>query len=103
MTDPMDSSLREARLQGRAEGLATGALAIALLAFVNLLGAEKGLLALVLGLVALRGAGAGAGPARTRARIAVCLGALQLVTVALVVLLFREEIGQLLALLAKLG
>lgn len=101
MTDPMDSSLREARLQGRAEGLATGALAIALLAFVNLLGAEKGLLALVLGLVALRGAGTG--PARRRARIAVCLGALQLVTVALVVLLFREEIGQLLALLAKLG
>lgn len=101
MTDPMDSSLREARLQGRAEGLATGALAIALLAFVNLLGAEKGLLALVLGLVALRGAGAGT--ARRRARIAICLGALQLVTVALVVLLFREEIGQLLALLAKLG
>lgn len=101
MTDPMDSSLREARLQGRAEGLATGALAIALLAFVNLLGAEKGLLALVLGLVALRGAGAG--PARRRARIAIGLGALQLVTVALVVLLFREEIGQLLALLAKLG
>ncbi|GEM_PF-1399218 len=101
MTEPADTPPRDARALGRAEGLAGAALAIALLAFVNLLGAEKGLLALVLGFVALRGAAGGR--ARTWARIAIGLGALQLVTVALVVLLFREEIGQLLALLAKLG
>ncbi|MCW2365839.1 hypothetical protein M2341_001286 [Sphingobium sp. B7D2B] len=56
MTARDTSDVQTAHALGRKEGLATAALAIGLLSFVNLLGAEKGLLALVLGVAGLSGA-----------------------------------------------
>lgn len=93
------SDSRAAYALGRKHGLATAALALSLISFVNLIGAEKGLLALVLGIIALSGGQA----TRSRARIAIGLAVLQLCTILVVILLFRDQIAQLLALLSKLG
>jgi len=87
--------------RGRSEGLALAAMAVGITAFINLLGAEKGILAIALGVMALRGQRAF--PGRRRARFAVVLGAIQLATVGVVLVLFREELGELLALLQTLG
>jgi hypothetical protein len=86
---------------GRREGLAIAALALGLVAFLNLLGAEKSLLALVLAGLAL--SGGGAGRARRRAWLAIGLAALHLVTIAVVLVVFRDKLGELLGLLRTLG
>lgn len=87
--------------RGRSQGLATAAVAIGAVAFINLFGAEKGILAAALGLIAMRSDGSRS--ARRRAGLAIGLGGVQLVTVAVVLVLFREELAQLLALLRTLG
>lgn len=96
-----DDPGRAALLQGRREGLATAALAAACLAFVNLLGAEKALLALTLAGLAVRGLPPGA--ARGRALAAVGLSAVYLATVVTVLILFRHELADLIRLLKDLG
>lgn len=96
-SDTLD--VQTAHALGRREGFATAALAIGLLSFVNLLGVEKGLLALVLGIAALSGTRIAA----RRARVAIGLGVLQLCSIALVLILFHEKLGELIALLTKLG
>ena len=55
-----------ARRRGRSEGMATAALALGAVAFLNLLGAEKGILAIVLAVLSLRSAPAGPPPWRAR-------------------------------------
>jgi hypothetical protein len=86
---------------GRREGLAIAALALGLVSFLNLLGAEKSLLALVLAAVTL--SGGCAGRARRRAWIAIGLAALHIVTIAVVLIVFQDKLGQLLGLLRTLG
>lgn len=98
---PMIDGEMAAWRQGRAEGLAFAALALAVVAFFNLLGAEKGILAVVLGVLARRQALWN--PARRRSGIAIALGALQLGTVATVLVLFRDKLGQLVDLLKTLS
>lgn len=85
---------------GRSAGLATAALALSIAAFLNLLGFEKSLLAVTLAFLALR---SGAAVARGRAMAALGIAAIHLVTVAAVLLLFREELGKLLAALQALS
>jgi hypothetical protein len=99
--DTDDMPAAQALAQGRREGLATAALAMGLLAFVNLLGLEKGLLTLVLGWLALRGPIPA--PARRKATIAIALALLQLATVALVLAVFHDKLVELLRLLHQLG
>ena len=55
-----------ARRRGRSEGLATAALAVGAVAFLNLLGVEKGILAIVLAVLSLRNAPAGPPPRRAQ-------------------------------------
>ena len=102
-TESMDTpgNLVWARAQGRKEGFAIAALALGLLCFVNLLGAEKGLLALVLGWLALKDPASAS--ARRNAKIAIGLALLQIATIALVLILFHDKFAQLIALLHKLG
>lgn len=97
LSDVNDAALR----QGRGEGLALAAVALAIVAFINLLGAEKAMLAMVLAVMARQHATSTI--ARRRSRIAIALGALQLGTVAVVLVLFRDRLGQLIDLLKTLG
>jgi len=90
-----------ARLHGRREGLAVAALALGLVSFLNLLGAEKAILALVLGFAGLSGA---TDPhVRTRAFLAIGLGIAYLVTIVVVLVMFREQLRELIGLLHTLG
>ncbi len=90
-----------ALLQGRREGMATAALAAGCVAFVNLLGAEKALLAVTLAVLALGGLSAGA--ARGRALAALGLGAAYVATLVTVLILYHEKLGHLLQLLKDLA
>jgi len=87
--------------RGRSEAYATSALILSLVSFVNLLGAEKSILAIVLAAYALRGTAAQA--ARKRGWIAIAIAALHVITILLVVVLLRDELTQLLDLLRQLG
>jgi hypothetical protein len=98
---PMTETELAALHQGRGEGLALAALSVGIVAFINLVGAEKGILAVVLGVLATRRAVSS--PTRRRGRIAVILGVVQLVTVVGVLIVFREKIAQLLDLLRTLS
>jgi hypothetical protein len=81
--------------------MATAALALGAVAFLNLLGVEKGILAIVLAVLSLRGLPGG--PPPRRAHIAIALGVVQLATVVTVLVLFHEKLRQLIELLRTLG
>jgi hypothetical protein len=87
--------------QGWRSGVALGALAFSVCAFINLLGAEKSIPAVVLALVAIRGAQAGA--ARIRAMAALAIAVVHLALVAVVLVVFHDKLAQLLGLLQSLG
>jgi hypothetical protein len=96
-----DDPRRAALLQGRREGLATPALAAGCVAFINLLGAEKALLAVTLAGLAL--GGLPAGTARGRALAALGLSAVYLATLITVLILYHDKLAYLLKLLKDLG
>lgn len=91
----------QARSRGRREGLALAALSLSLISFLNLLGVEKSILAIVLAAAAL--AGPKDEPGRRRSFIALGLSALHVVTIVVVLIMFREQLGELLRLLSKLS
>jgi hypothetical protein len=87
--------------RGRREGYATAALALSAVSFTHLLGAEKALLAILLAVMALRG---GRSPvARSRGWAAIAIAGVYIVTLLTVLVLFRDELGQLIQLLKTLG
>ncbi|HEY5103352.1 MAG TPA: hypothetical protein VII70_11265 [Steroidobacteraceae bacterium] len=106
MSDPSFSPaadpVQAAYQQGRRIGLATGALAIGCVAYINLLGVEKSILAAVLAVTALRGAARGSQLLR-RSRAALALAAAHLAMSAAVLVIFRDKLPQLAQLLQKLG
>ena len=87
--------------QGWQAGLALGALAVAVTAFINLLSVEKSILAIVLALIAI--GGAGAGRARSRGRLALAIAAVHLVVVAGALFLFHDKLERLVHLLQSLA
>jgi hypothetical protein len=91
---PEDAAYRA----GRRDGLALGALALALVAFVNLLSVEKSILAVVLALLALKGA-----PQSRRARWALAVAGLHIVIWIVAMIVFHDKLAQLLKLLQHLG
>jgi hypothetical protein len=95
--DPQQAAL----LRGRLEGLATAALAAGCVAFINLLGAEKALLAVTLAGLAL--SGLPAGRARGRALAAMALGVLYVATIVTVLVLYHEKLAHLVQFLKDLG
>ena len=90
-----------ARSLGRTEGLATAALALSLVSFVNLLGAEKALLAIVLAALAL--GRAGVSRARSRSLLAIGFSLAYLLTIGVVLVTFHDKLAHLLKLLHDLG
>lgn len=97
----LQTDLAEARDVGRRQGLAVAALAVALVSFLNLLGAEKSILAIVLAIAAMSGTQSPV--LRRRSLAAIGLAVLHLVTIGIVLLLFRDELGQLLEMLRQLS
>ena len=88
--------------QGRQTGLAIGALAISIVAFISLLGLEKAILAAVLGVVSLRGLAAGS-PGRRYATAAVAIAIVYAITFAIVLGLFHDKLAELVRLMQQLG
>jgi hypothetical protein len=88
--------------EGRRTGLAIAALAASIVAFINLLGMEKGILAVVLSVLALRGA-APATRARRLALAALGIAFLYVLTFVIVLILFHEKLGELIRMLQQLG
>lgn len=76
---------------GRRAGLATAAMAVSLVAFISLLGAEKAILAIVLGYHALRGAPPGTA-GRRLAGTAITVASIFLVSMIVVLIVFRNEL-----------
>jgi hypothetical protein len=101
ISDTAPTDVAAAYDDGRRAGLALGALALAIVAFVNLLSIEKSILAAVLAIVALRGAHRGL--AVTRGRLALGLAAAHLFLAAILFTLLRDKLVELFRLLNALG
>ena len=80
--------------RGRRVGLAAAALALAVIAYVNLLGIEKSLLAVVLAAVALKGVSLSR-IVQTRTRIALALAALHAIAVVVIVVMYGDKLALL--------
>ena len=78
-----------------------GALAVSCVAFVNMLGAEKALLAITLAVLAL--SGLAGGRRRGWAYGAIGLGVLYLGTLAVLIAIYHDKFAQLIRLLKDLG
>ena len=100
-TNGTPAEVIQARDDGRRQGLAIAALAVGLISFLNLLGAEKSILAIVLGVIAMSGSSSRL--VRQRSFIAIGLALLQIVTTGVVLLLYQDELGQMVKLLSKLS
>jgi hypothetical protein len=100
--DPPVDPVQAAYASGRRHGLAIGALAMSIVAFISLLGVEKAILAFSLALLARRGAGQGA-PARRLTTWAIALNALYGALFVLLVALYWRQFGELLQALQRLG
>jgi|HubBroStandDraft_1064217.scaffolds.fasta_scaffold237430_2 hypothetical protein len=99
--DATPTELSIAYDDGRRAGLALGALALAVVAFVNLLSIEKSILAAVLAIIAMRGSRGGA--AISRGRLALGIAALHLAIATIAFALLRDQLAQLFHLLQTLG
>ncbi len=87
---------------GRGMGLAAAALALGAVSFLTLLGAEKAILAIVLGLLALRDA-APATAARKLATGAIALAGVFLVTLVVLLAIYWQDAVELVQQLQKLS
>ena len=92
---PEPTVLEDAHAQafeaGRRAGLATAAMALSLVAFLSLLGAEKALLAIALALLARRGSQAGSAGSRL-ATAAIGISSVFLVSIAFILIVFWKEL-----------
>ncbi len=94
--------MTDAFCAGRRVGFGISALVLSLVGFLSLLGAEKAILAIVLGALAIRGSGHGT-LARRLGIIAICLGAVFLLTVAVVLVVYWDRILDAIQMLQKLS
>ena len=76
---------------GRRAGLAAAAVAVSVIAFFSLLGAEKALLAIALGLLVWRSASPGSA-ARRLAAVAIGVASVFLVSIAVILIVFWDEL-----------
>ncbi len=99
MSEPTHSSphdpVHNAFQEGRRIGLATAALALGVVSFLNLLGLEKSILAIVLALLAMQGAEPVTAAFR-RGRTALMVSAVHVLTIVVVLVLFHDKLLQLL-------
>jgi hypothetical protein len=87
---------------GRRAGLATAAIALSVVAFFSLLGAEKALLAIALGLLARRGSQPGSA-GRRLATMAIGVATVFLVSIAFILIVFWNDLVGLVNYLRQLS
>jgi hypothetical protein len=88
---------------GQKYAYATISLILGIASFINMLGLDKAILAIIFARLALRSdPGPGLRDRRTWGKAGLVLGVLQVVSVLTLVLLFREELGELIEMLTKL-
>ncbi len=92
----------EAFRLGRSTGLAIAALVLSIVSFISLLGAEKAILSIVLGVLAARGAAQATLPRRL-AVAAVCIGTVFLLTLIVLVVVYWGKFAELIQMLQKLS
>jgi hypothetical protein len=92
----------EAYDAGRRVGFGVSAVALALVTFLSVLGAEKAILAIALGILAVRGPNAGT-LSRQLGRAAIVLGTVFLLTVAVVLVMFWDQAVEFVRLLQQLS
>jgi hypothetical protein len=97
-SDPVHAAFQE----GRRFGLATAALALSIVSFLNMFGLEKSILAIVLAILSRQGA-VSAAAAWRRGRTALIVASVHIVTVVAVLILIRQKFGGLLNFLHKLS
>ena len=97
-----EDPVAEAFEAGRRAGLATAAMALSLVAFFSLLGAEKAFLAIALGLMARRGAQPGSA-GRKLATVAIGIASVFLVSIAFILIRFWKELEDLVVHLRQLS
>ena len=97
-----DTAVQNAYADGKRMGIAISAVAMSLVAFLSLLGLEKALLALTLGLIVIRGAERGSPEARS-AKVAVAVAAVYITCFLTAVVLFHDRIAEFLKMLQKLS
>lgn len=98
---PIDETTR-AFEAGKRAGLATAALVIAVVSFISLLGTEKAIVAIALGILAARGSPAGSA-ARRFGITAVVLGGVFLATVAVVLIVWWDKLVELVKILERMS
>jgi hypothetical protein len=94
--------IAEAFSAGRRTGLAVSALALSFVAFLSLLGAEKAILAVVLGALAARKAEPGT-LARRLGLAAIAIAVLFLMTLGLVLALYWDQLAELIRMIQQLS
>jgi len=99
---PQRDPAQTAYEDGRRFGLATAALALGVVSFVNMLGIEKSILAIVLAILAMQGAGFRTAVLR-RGRTALILASVHVITSVVVLVIFRARLMELVQLLHKLS
>jgi hypothetical protein len=87
---------------GRRAGLATAAMMLSLVCFFNLLGAEKALLAIALGVLARRGSRPGSA-GRRLATVAIGVASVFLITMGFVLIVFWDDLVGLVMYLRRLS
>jgi hypothetical protein len=87
-----EDQLAQAFEDGRRAGLATAAMALSLVSFLSLLGAEKALLAIALAIIARRGSQPGSA-GRRLATMAIGVATVFLVSIAFILIVFWKELG----------
>jgi len=104
MTTPRErvDTTAEAYDAGRRVGYGVSALALGLVTFLSLLGAEKAILAIVLGVLAVRGRAASP-LSRRLGRAAIILGVMFLLTVGVLLAVFRDHAVEFVRLLQQLS
>jgi Na+-driven multidrug efflux pump len=98
---PRDPIL-EAHETGWRSGLAVGAMAVSVVAFISLWGIEKALLAITLAFLAFRGSRRGE-EARRLAGQAIVIGCVYVVTIIMLLIVFRSQLAQFLQMMHKLS
>ena len=87
-----EAQLAQAFDAGRRAGLATAAMALSLVSFLSLLGAEKAFLAIALAIIARRGSKPES-VGRRLATVAIGIAAVFLVSIAFILIVFWKEFG----------
>lgn len=98
----LEDHMQAAYTEGRRSGLAISALAVAAVSFITLLGMEKVLLALVLAVVALRGAKKTTS-ARKLAILAIVVAAVYELTWWTIIALYHDKLMEIIHIMQRLG